>query len=263
MRVGPATLNLSRQAAAMHLFFRALIVLFAVVISSHVFSQDAKTNAAKNLDYSLVGQSSYANPLNLTDQQRSEIANLLEERLQNLVSSEPSEAKNIIKESNESIAALLSDEQKQVFATLLTSGSLRFNFYGEKWSNVLGWFAKQAGLSLVIDSEPSGLFTYNDTKEFSPVEAIDLLNSVLLSKNYTLIRREKMLILADTSNGIPYELVPKVDVDDLVARGRFEMVTVEFSLGRRLASDVVDAVQPLLGEHGQATPMVAAKKASL
>ena len=244
----------------MHLFFRALIVLFAVVISSHVFSQDAKTNAAKNLDYSLVGQSSYANPLNLTDQQRSEIADLLEERLQNLVSSEPSERKNIIKESNESIAALLSDEQKQIFATLLTSGSLRFNFYGEKWSNVLGWFAKQAGLSLVIDSEPSGLFTYNDTKEFSPAEAIDLLNSVLLSKNYTLIRREKMLILADTSNGIPYELVPKVDVDDLVARGRFEMVTVEFPLGRRLASDVVDAVQPLLGEHGQATPMVAAKK---
>ena len=113
VRVGPATLNISRQAAAMHLFFRALIVLFAVVISSQVFSQDAKTNAAKNLDYSLVGQSGYANPLNLTDQQRSEIANLLEERLQSLVSSEPSERKNIIKESNESIAALLSDEQKQ------------------------------------------------------------------------------------------------------------------------------------------------------
>lgn len=244
----------------MHLFFRAFIVLFSVVIASPCFSQDAKTNAAKNLDYSLVGQSGYANQLNLTDQQRADIANLLDERLQGLVSSEPSERKNIIKKSNESIAALLSDEQRQVFATLLTSGSLQFNFYGEKWSNVLGWFAKQAGLSLVIDSEPSGLFTYNDTKEFSPAEAIDLLNSVLLSKNYTLIRREKMLILADTSDGIPYELVPKVDVDELVERGRFEIVTVEFPLGSRLASDVVEAVQPLLGEYGQATPMVAAKK---
>ena len=55
--------------------------------------------------------------LNLTDQQRSEIANLLEERLQSLVSSEPSEPQNIIKESNESIAALLSDDQKQVCDT--------------------------------------------------------------------------------------------------------------------------------------------------
>ena len=97
-------------------------------------------------------------------------------------------------------------------------------------------------------------------KSFHLLRQLTYLTVFLLSKNYTLIRREKMLILADTSNGIPYELVPKVDVDDLVARGRFEMVTVEFPLSRRLASDVVDAVQPLLGEHGQATPMVAAKK---
>ena len=111
----------------MHLFFRAFIVIFSVVIASPCFSQDAKTNAAQNLDYSLVGQSGYANQLNLTDQQRADIANLLDERLQGLVSSEPSERKNIIKKSNESIAALLSDEQRQVFATLLTSGSLQFS----------------------------------------------------------------------------------------------------------------------------------------
>ena len=244
----------------MHLFSRTLFILCFAAISTTGLSQDSEAVSTKNIDYSLVGQPSYADRLNLTDQQRAEIAALLDQRLQKLVSAEPASRKSIIKESNSALAALLSDEQKQTLAATLTSGKLQFNFYGEKWSNVLGWFAKQADLSLVIDSEPTGLFTYTDSKEFSPAEAIDLLNSVLLSKNYTLIRREKMLILADTSNGIPYELVPKVDVEDLVQRGRFEIVSVEFELGRRPAADVVEAVTPLLGQHGQATPMVAAKK---
>ena len=215
---------------------------------------------AQQVDYTLVGQPSFSTQLSLTDKQRAEIATLIDKRFQDLVATSPEGRGEVVAKSDESIAAVLTDEQKLAFKAMLESGKLQFNFQGAKWSSVLNWFAKQAGLSLVIDSEPTGVFSYSDTKEFTPAQAIDLLNSVLLGKNYTLIRREKMLILADTSDGVPYDLVPRIAVDELVERGRFEIVTVAFPLGGRSAASVVEAVTPMLGEHGRAIPMAAADK---
>ena len=59
---------------------------------------------------------------------------------------------------------------------------LRFNFRFQKWLDVLEWFADQADLSLVLDAPPPGTFNYSDTKEYTPTEAIDLLNGILLTK---------------------------------------------------------------------------------
>ncbi len=125
---------------------------------------------------------------------------------------------------------------------------------------MLKWFAEQADLSLVMDAEPPGLFTYNDTREFTPPEAIDLLNSVLLSKNFTLIRRERMLVVVDTSTGVPYDLVQQVPLEKLGEFGRFEIVTTEFPLEGRPLPAVVEAVTPLVGNHGQVIPLAAAGK---
>lgn len=215
---------------------------------------------AQEVDYSLVGQPSFSSQLNLTDKQRADIAILIDQRLQELVAATPEGRGEVVAKSDQAIAAVLTDEQKLAFKAMLESGKLQFNFQGAKWSSVLNWFAKQAGLSLVMDSEPPGVFSYSDTKEFTPAQAIDLLNSVLLGKNYTLIRREKMLILADTSDGVPYDLVPRIAVEELAERGRFEIVTVAFPLGGRPVESVVEAVTPMLGEHGKAIPMAAADK---
>ncbi|HID22861.1 MAG TPA: hypothetical protein EYP14_10745, partial [Planctomycetaceae bacterium] len=68
---------------------------------------------------------------------------------------------------------------------------LRFNFRYQRWVDVLEWFAQQADLSLVMDAPPPGTFNYSDTRAYTPTEAIDLLNSVLLPKGFTLIRRER------------------------------------------------------------------------
>ncbi len=80
---------------------------------------------------------------------------------------------------------------------------LRFQFRFQPWKDVLDWFAKQADLSLVMDAPPPGTFNYTDTHEYTPAEAIDLLNSVLLTKGYTLIRRNRMLMLVNLEDGIP------------------------------------------------------------
>ena len=66
---------------------------------------------------------------------------------------------------------------------------LRFNFRFQKWADVLDWFARQAGMALVMDQPPQGAFTYSDNRAYSPTEAIDLLNSVLLTKGFTLLQR--------------------------------------------------------------------------
>ena len=185
------------------------------------------------IDYSILGQPAHAARVNLTDEQRAKIAEILDTRVNDLVEADPENREKIVTESNAQIEMLLSDEQKTALAASLTDGKLQFSFHKQKWSAVLVWFAQQAGLSLVMDKEPPGLFTYNDTREFTPSEAIDLLNSVLLSKNFTLIRRERMLIVVDTSTGVPYDLVQQVPLEKLSEFGRFEIVTTEFPLAGR------------------------------
>ena len=57
---------------------------------------------------------------------------------------------------------------------------LRFNFRYQPWEDVLDWLAEQADLSLQSTLVPEGTFNYSDTHEYTPTEAIDLINGVLL-----------------------------------------------------------------------------------
>ena len=66
---------------------------------------------------------------------------------------------------------------------------LTFSFRYQPWQEVLDWFAEQAGLSLLMESPPPGTFNYTDTRSYSPAEALDVLNGVLLTKGYTLVRQ--------------------------------------------------------------------------
>ncbi|WP_413430825.1 secretin N-terminal domain-containing protein [Crateriforma spongiae] len=231
-----------------------------LVAAMVVMATIADANAQQGTDYSLLAQPTYADRLKLTDQQRAKIAEILDQRVSELVKVASDRRDDVVKDSNARLAAVLTPEQRAAFDNVHQSGKIQFNFRGQPWSSVLQWFADQADLSLVMDSEPSGKFTYSDTNDYTPTEAIDLLNSVLLSKDYTLIRREKMLILADTSDGIPFEIVPTVSVDKLAERGKFEIVSTEFPVGARPMDVVVQEVTPLVGSHGQVTPMAAAKK---
>ena len=120
---------------------------------------------------------------------------------------------------------------------------LRFSFRFQPWGDVLDWFAKQAGLSLVMDAPPPGTFNYTDDREYTPAEMIDVLNSVLLTKGYTLVRRERMLMLVNLEDGIPPNLVETVTPEDLDSRGEFELVRAVFSLEKLTAEDAEAEVE--------------------
>ncbi len=142
-----------------------------------------------------------------------------------------------------------SDDESAKLQAEAPEKRLKFTFRYQRWSDVLEWFAEQADLSLVLDAPPPGSFNYSDSRDYSVSEALDLLNSVLLTKGYTLIRRERMLTLIDLSGEFPEGLIPKVTPEEVEKRGKHELVTVEFPLGRRDPAAVTAAVMPLLGRY--------------
>ncbi len=133
------------------------------------------------------------------------------------------------------------------------TAALQFTFREQKWIDVLDWFARQADLSLVVNELPPGNFTYSDTKSYTPTEALDLLNGVLMTRGFALVRRERVLICANLKDGVPDGLVPRIELDDLDERGQFELVEVMFPLGKRPGAAVLTEIQPLVGAQGRAT----------
>ncbi|MFN7626795.1 MAG: hypothetical protein ACK5PZ_08190, partial [Pirellula sp.] len=197
-----------------------------------------------------------AERVSLTDPQRTEIQKLLQSRAEALVAAKDPAAKEAVrKEYDSKILATLTDEQKAQFAALTPSKKLMFQFREMKWDDVLHWFADQQDLTLVMDRTPPGVFTYSDTRTYSPAEGIDLLNSVLMTRNFALVRRDKMLVVMELSDTIPLELIPRVKTEDLVNRGRFELVSVVFPLGGRPIDNVLNEVKPYLSSYGRAIPL--------
>jgi len=139
-------------------------------------------------------------------------------------------------------------------------GKVRFNFRFAPWKDVLDWFATQADLSLVLDAPPPGTFNYVDNKSYTPAEAIDLLNGVLLTKGYTLLRRERMLMVINLEDGIPPNLVAQVSPKDLDKYGEFELVSCLFQLNKMAPEDAEAEVKKLLGPQGAAVVLPKARQ---
>jgi type II secretory pathway component GspD/PulD (secretin) len=137
---------------------------------------------------------------------------------------------------------------------------LRFSFRYTPWKDVLEWFAQQADLSLVLDVAPPGTFNYSDQRQYTSGEAIDLLNSVLLTKGYTLVRRGRMLLVINLEDGIPPNLVPQVSLKDLASKGEYELVSCLFPLGKFAPEDAEKEIRPLMGPQGALLVLPKAKQ---
>jgi len=215
--------------------------------------------------YARLAEPEVADQLDLSDEQRAQVATILRRRAAALETASDDQRRAILEASETELASLLDDDQLARWLALAGEVTkkdvkLRFNFRFTPWADVLSWFAERSGLSLVLDAPPPGTFNYIDTKEYTPAEAIDLLNGVLLTKGYTLIRRERMLLAIDIADGVPEELVPEIDLKDLDTRGRFELVRVTFPLGTRDAALVEAEIKPLLGEFGKSIPLPQTKQ---
>ncbi len=124
---------------------------------------------------------------------------------------------------------------------------LRFNFRFQPWGEVLDWLAEQADLSLQSNLVPEGTFNYSDNREYTPTEAIDLINGVLLQQGYTLVRRGRLLTVLSLEDEVPDVLVEFVPVEQLDERGEFELVKTIFHLAKMEPSDAEQEIGQLLG----------------
>lgn len=212
--------------------------------------------------YGRLADSLVQKELALTAEQKQKISQLLGERSAALAQAAAVDKPGIVASTDAELAAVLTDEQRARMATLEPADTrrLRFSFRFQPWADVLNWFAEQADLSLVLDAPPPGTFNYTDSREYTVPEAIDLLNGVLLTKNYTLLRRERMLMVLDLTTGVPADLVPRLTLDEIERRGKFELVSVAFPVGDLNPEEVKTEITPLLGPHGEIAVLAKTKQ---
>ena len=128
--------------------------------------------------------------------------------------------------------------------------ALQFVFRYQPWEKVIQWFADESDLSLIMDTPPPGTFNYTDNRSYTPAQAIDLLNGVLLTKGYTLIRRDRMLMVINLEDGIPPELVTTIPLEELDDRGEFELIAVLFELDKFDPEEAAAEIEKLIGPQG-------------
>lgn len=144
-------------------------------------------------------------------------------------------------------------------ATDRGEGKMSFNFRGAPWSEVLRDFARRADLTLEMNDVPKGTFTYFDRKEYTPKQALDVLNGPLLRLGYVLVQRDEFLICANIDKGPAPNLIPYITSAELANRGDNELLTVVFSVkGVEDIATLATQVQEMLGPQGKAVGVEAA-----
>ncbi|MCA9214204.1 MAG: hypothetical protein KDB27_14130 [Planctomycetales bacterium] len=230
-------------------------VLFAMssiflAFSTVVFGQESPSdNPTPDPRVLLLAEQSVQADLKLTDEAIKTISLFLDQRANETVE-DASQEPIRVGEIDRQILALLTEEQLTQFEQLANIPRLSFSFREAKWIDVLNWFAKQSKLSLLVNDPPPDSFTYSDPRTYTPREAIDLLNGVLVTKGYTLIRKDKLLVCLRVAGGIPDGLIPQTTVEGLKDFGAFELVKVTFPLEKRDANTVTTEIKPLLGQFG-------------
>ena len=138
--------------------------------------------------------------------------------------------------------------------------NIRFSFRNTPWQVVIEWFAEQNGLSLQMDAPPIGTFNYTDPNFYTPEQSLDVMNGVLLTRGFTLIRRRNFLTVVNLEDEIPDTLVQFVSVDELDDRGEYELVKTLFSLVKMTAEEAQQDFEKLLGPQGKMFTFPAAKQ---
>lgn len=239
----------------MSTFSRTFGCIFIAGACSATFAQNGSP------DFGQLAAPGTASSLRLSDEQKASIAATISRRDAALANAEDDAAKaSTIAAAQKELAAVLTAEQKATFQKLFGTPRLRFNFRSQRWPEVLDWMANEAGLSLVMEDPPPGTFNYSDSKEYTPTEAVDLLNGWLMTKGFTLVRRDRLLMCLNLKGGLPDGAIPRVTVDELADRGRFEFVSVLLPLDGRPADTALTEISPLLGTYGKAEVLAATQQ---
>lgn len=141
-----------------------------------------------------------------------------------------------------------------------TGRGLSFSFKDAPWELVLRRFAQEAGMSLQMTKLPAGTFTFFDTHQYTPPQALDLINDHLLRQQFILVRSGRNLILFATTERIPGNLIPYVRAEDLNQLGRNELASVAIPIYQGIVQGVEQEVESILGPVGSATGLSSSRR---
>ena len=130
--------------------------------------------------------------------------------------------------------------------------TIRFNFSFTPWDEVIKDFAAKANLAIVTDPMPTlgTLNYYGNNREFSIRDALDELNGILLTKGYTMLRRDRLLMIINLEDGVPPGLVIEVPLDKLDEVGKYELSKTRFRLRRMTSDEAKEAADKMVGQQG-------------
>lgn len=141
------------------------------------------------------------------------------------------------------------------FGTEAKQQKLKFGFRYAPWMDVLKLFAESANLSLDLNSVPPGTFSYFDKKEYTPTEALDILNGYLLPKGFVLVQRDEFLVCISIDEEIAPNLIPVIGADELAQRGKNELLTVVFPLEGVDVPSIAKEIEQVKGPQGKVVGM--------
>ena len=133
--------------------------------------------------------------------------------------------------------------------------TLKFNFVQAPWSDVLKLFTDAAALTWDRELVPPGTFTYFDSKEYTPTEALNVLNGAMLQKGFILVRRDRFAVVLNVDNPVPPNLVPTVVPTEISDRASNELIRVVMPLEEKDAGKAAEEVADLLGPQGKAVAL--------
>ncbi|HWI58213.1 MAG TPA: hypothetical protein VNZ22_13365, partial [Bacillota bacterium] len=128
--------------------------------------------------------------------------------------------------------------------------SIRFQFDGIPYTDVVERFAQMAGKPLLTDTNLAGTLTYDDPRCYNYVEALDTLNLILAMKGAMLIEDGNNLRL------VPFKQLPSMPLRimrGLESTGDIrpaEVVTVVLDTSSLDSKEVADSVLPMLSPAG-------------
>ena len=162
--------------------------------------------------------------------------------------------------SASAVTAVTPNEKPEGHSKLESSpkeeANLSFNFRYAAWDTVLKKFAEANDLSLDLNDVPPGTFNYLDNQRYTMTEALDVVNGYLLSKGYVLVRRDRFLVCLNIiDNPIPPNVVPNVTEEELLSRGKNELLSLVLPLEGLDAEKMVAEVKELLGPQGKVSAL--------
>ena len=129
-------------------------------------------------------------------------------------------------------------------------------FQRATWDEVLDWYAKESGLTLITTVKLTGTLSLNGKdRKYTTGEVTDLINEALMQQKFILIRRHLTFFIHPTDEKID-GLSPRVALAELPERGRTEIVQVVIPVENRAVDDeLVSELKKLLTPFGTMVPL--------